>query len=156
MKEPGREKAQIAGPFQVSKLQTFACSQGSGKGRSVRIETRPVNSSLRATLLASPPQEREGRTPCSPHTGDTAVASPMPPIPQHHSQRRVSCLPGQTQKHKRVIPQMHTSYAASPESASALGGRPCQGRASLESPAAPPDPASPSFSQWFFLISPLL
>lgn len=40
MKEAGRERVKTAGPFQVSKLQTFACNQCSGRG--VLREHKPL------------------------------------------------------------------------------------------------------------------
>lgn len=85
MKEPGRERVKTARPFQVSKLQTFACNQRSGKGVLVRIQTQPRRLSLQETLLASPPESRRAGYPAL--EGLHPRGTPWGLLPCHPCQR---------------------------------------------------------------------
>lgn len=93
-----RERVKIIQPFQVSKLQTSACSQCSGKGVPVRISARPVKLPLQESLLASAPGCGRGGHPaprgCIP--GDTTGAAA----------RRVSCADPKTQASGSTLPHL--------------------------------------------------
>lgn len=108
------ENSRTLPSFQAANL----CSQSTLWQRRACKDTKPSSEfGFASNPPAIAPRERRGGTPrsrgaVSPR--DTAGASPVPPAPQHPPQRRVSCLLGQTQRNKRVIPWMHTWDVASP------------------------------------------
>lgn len=143
MKEPGRERVKIAGPFQVSKLQTFARNQRSGKGTLARIQI---------CLCRQPPRHHPARCCCGGAAcpGDTAGASPMPPMPS----AREGALPTWVNPNAQAsCPRdAHAVCRLSWKEgcASAPGVGPHQGGMGVGSPPAPPDPLSPAFPNVVF------